>query len=279
MNTHTHSQQGQTLLVMALLISLVVTVVVATSHRLTSETELTEVQEQSIRVLAAADSGLEKGLSLSPSNSSIIKTYSELALNLEGIDQDNSRVIINPINTTTLVSPLVLQDKQFTLHLSDYPDFTTFFTGNLNIYFDSEGASACAVRTTPAVEITLVYGSDQVQRWLMEPCSSNPYIHSNGINDLALSTGSFPLTFDGTSYTFNYKTSSSINLSAYSNPKFLFVRTLFDSTRFGFVGNVNLPAQGRTVRSETYSVSGVSRIVSVYETLPQIFSDIYVTTF
>ncbi|MCA9371809.1 hypothetical protein KC726_02830 [Candidatus Woesebacteria bacterium] len=273
-------QQGQTLLIMVLLLSLIITVVVATSYRLTSETALTEVQEQSIQVLAAADTGIEKALSLAPSDSAVIQTFDDLGLAIDGIDSQNSRILINPTSGTTFVSPLVTKDQQFTFHLSDYPNYTSFYDTTLDIYFDSEGPTACGTRTTPALEITVFYDTDKVLRWVAEPCAADPYIHSTGgANDLTLISGSFPLSFDGENYTFTYHTTNPIDFSTITEPKILFVRSLFGTTRVGFVGGAQIPSQGRTIRSEAYSTNGVSRIVSLYESQPQLPSDVFVTTF
>ena len=55
-------ESGQSLLVIVLLISVVFVLIATASYRLTTETQSTKAQEESIRVLAAADSGIEKGV-------------------------------------------------------------------------------------------------------------------------------------------------------------------------------------------------------------------------
>ncbi len=59
-------QSGQVLLVLVLLIALVITVLSSISYRLTTEIQSTKSQEENVRVLAAADSGIEKGINIHP---------------------------------------------------------------------------------------------------------------------------------------------------------------------------------------------------------------------
>ncbi|HRN69719.1 MAG TPA: hypothetical protein PLS49_00915, partial [Candidatus Woesebacteria bacterium] len=55
-------RSGQSLLIIVLLIAIVFTVIASASYRLTTETQSAKAQEETIRTLAAADSGIEKGL-------------------------------------------------------------------------------------------------------------------------------------------------------------------------------------------------------------------------
>lgn len=282
-----NSQSGQVLLVLVLLIALVITVLTALSYRLTSETQSTKSQEENVRALAAADSGIEKGINLvnSPSGPTTGQfTYSDASIGLSslpGIDPQRSRVIIADSIANQYVSTEVPQDDQYTFYVSNYPTFATSYTGNLIFYYGSDGAGSCNARTTPALEVSILYGNnnDQIERFLFESCTTGLNIAgSYGANKIAPNTT--VRTLGGVNFSYN-TTNRPINMSLYPNAKLVIARSMFAKSRVGFASGsaVQLPSQGKMIRSEAVSRSGTSKIVTLQQSYPQIPADFFVTTF
>lgn len=280
-------QSGQVLLVLVLLIALVITLLTALSYRLTSETQSTKSQEENVRVLAAADSGIEKGISLinnpsGPTSGQFTYSDANIGLNsLPGIDPLRSRVIIADSVSNQFVSPEVPQDDQYTFYVSNYPNFTSTYSGNLIFYYGSDGAGSCNSRTTPALEVSIIYGAnnDQIERFLYESCTSGLNILGTyGTNKIAPSTTA--RTVGGVNFSYN-TSNRPLNMNSYTNAKLVIVRTLFAKTRVAFASGTaaQLPSQGKLVRSEAVSKSGTSKIVTLQQSYPQIPADFFVTTF
>ena len=285
--SNVNPQSGQALLVLILIIALAITVVSAVSFRLTTEVQTTKSQEENVRVLAAADSGIEKGLQLAnqpstPSNyyEKYVDVVGGTLQALPGVDAQKSNLTITTTSGNQFISPEIPIDEQYTFYLWNYPATTNqnYFTGNLSVYFGSNGAGTCnATRTTPAIEISIIYGvsNDQVVRYLYEPCASGQYI--GGINKGTIEAGA-TLHSKGTDYPFNWKTAG-ISIGSIQEPKLMIVRSLFGGTRIAFEGSAPLPEQGKIIRAEAVSLSGSSKVVSLFQSFPQIPADFFVTTF
>ncbi|MFA9288347.1 MAG: hypothetical protein ACEQSA_00510 [Weeksellaceae bacterium] len=288
------TRSGQALLMLVLVIAMVLTVVVATSFRLSTDTQQTRQQEESVRVLAAADSGIEKGIQEANAGSTGVKTFEELDLTLAGIDAENSKVYITQNTSTQFVSPIVQRDDQYIFYLSNYPTNSTYFTGSINLYFGSSGGASCgsgpSPRNIPALEVTLVQGdaNTDVRRWLIDSCTTGQYIAADS-NKIAPALHSPPvtLTVDESDYSFTHDVSANtIDIVGGNKPKMLIVRTLYENTRLGFVSSssgfgssANFLPQGKEIRAEARSISGTSKVVSLFQSLPQIPADFFVTTF
>ncbi len=281
-------QSGQVLLVLVLLIALMITVLSSVSYRLTTETQSTKSQEENVQVLAAADSGIEKGISmLNDATTSSIGTYQyndpDIGLtDLPGIDAARSRVILTDTTASQFVSTEVSKDDQYTFYVSDYPNFTTSYNGNLVLYFGSDGAGTCAnPRTTPALEVSIIYGpdSDRIERLLYEVCTSG-YKINGPYNNNKILPNTAATTLRGVGFSYN-TTNRPLNMSLYPNAKMVIVRSMFAKSRIGFAtgGVVQLPSQGKLIRAEAISKSGVSKVVTLSQSFPQIPADFFVTTF
>lgn len=273
---------GQALIMIVLVIALVLTVIAASSYKMTVETQSSKLQEESVRALAAADSGIEVGLRLANVNLAAgdqTHRFSDQSLDLPGIDAEKSQILITNTPNDAFVSPIVLKDDQFAFYTSDYPSFTNSYAGDLNIYFTNLGLANCGSdvidRTTPALELTFVYGvgaTNNIARTIAEPCFVGKII--SGDSGLIVSAiGPYPVS----GVNFDYRISP-INTGAYPNLKMIIVRSLFSNTRLGFVGSA-LPVQGKNIEARAFSISGPSKIVTIFQSLPQIPADLYVTTF
>ncbi len=282
-----NSKSGQVLLVLVLLIALVITVLTSLSYRLTSETQSTKSQEESVRVLAAADSGIERGINMinTPTTPSTGQyTYSDTNVglnNLPGIDAQRSRLILTDSISNQFVSPEVPQDDQYTFYVGNYPAFTSSYTGRLIFYYGSDGVGACNTRNTPALEVSIIYGpnSDQIERFLYESCTSGMNI-LGPYNTNKIAPNSATVLLGGVNFAFN-TANNPLSLNAYPNAKIVIVRSLFAKTRVGFNSGsaTQLPSQGKLIRAEAVSRSGISKVVTLQQSFPQIPADFFVTTF
>lgn len=273
-----NNQSGQALLIIVMLLATVMTIVIAVSHRAITQTQLTKVQEESVRTLAAADSAIELGLKASVSDE--IKTFREAGLtSLQGIDLDESKIYITTNTSKEFVSPLIPKDQQYTFYLSDYPTLTpSNLKRNIRLFLGSEGAGLCSTRNVPALEVTLIYGDNDVKKWVVEPCATGSYITGN--------SKIIPTTQNTTvlETTFTYRTTETDievgETTPYPNPKVMIVRPLYASTKIGFTTTgPSFSAQGRTVKSEARTYSGVTKVVQVFQSYPQFPADFFVTSF
>ncbi|CAN5210097.1 hypothetical protein BH09PAT2_BH09PAT2_10110 [soil metagenome] len=280
-------EDGQVLLVLVLLIALVITVLTAVSYRITTETQTTKSQEENVRVLAAADSGVEKGVNMinsaaSPSTGQFQFSDPSVGLtNLPGIDSQRSRIILTDSVANQFVSSEVPQDEQYTFFLANYPALTSSYTGNIIFYYGSDGTGDCTTRSTPALEVSIIYGpnSDQIKRLLYETCRSGQKIDGS-YNSSKIEPTTATLAFGGVNFGYNTITNPLV-ISAYPNAKIMIVRTLFAKTRVGFASGTaaQLPSQGKLIRSEAVSRAGTSKVVTLTQSFPQIPADFFVTTF
>ncbi len=273
-----NNQTGQALLIIVMLLATVMTIIIAVSHRAVTQTQLTKVQEESVRTLAAADSAIELGLKSTSTGN--IQTFREAGLTtLQGIDLDESKIIISTNLSNQFVSPLIPKDQQYTFYLADYPGFSqNNFSGNIKLFMGSEGGGLCSTRDTPALEVTLIYDTNETKKWLVEPCSSSSYISGN--SKITPTTQS--QTILGT--TFAYRTADNDiqvgQSTLYQNAKILIVRPLYAATKVGFTTTASsFSPQGKTIQSEARTYSGVTKVVQVFQSYPQFPADFFVTSF
>ncbi len=261
------------------MIALLMTIVAATSFRLTTDIQSSKLQEESVRALAAADAGIEAGLRLANTAGLPSQQFSfddaNVGIDVVGIDLARSQITITDTGST-FVSQLILKDEQLTYYLQEYPDYGANYTGDITVLFGSEGGADCGSSTTPrtipAIEISFIQGvsPNQVKREILEPCPPG----TSQIEGVGHATVlSVPETVDGATY--NY----SATLSGLSGYEIAFMRTLFAGTRFVVRGSAPLPAQGKLIRSEARSLSGPSKVVTIFQSLPQLPADFFVTTF
>lgn len=273
-NTLRNGQKGQALIILVLMISIILAIVSATSYRLTTETQTTKAQEDSVRALAAADAGIEVGLQRANNLPAQTYTFADLNLNLAGVDALKSRVLITD-TSSNFVSPVVPKDGQFTFYVKDYNDPSApDYGSDISINFRSESGSSCAApRTQPAYELTYVYGptANLVRRMLVEPCTGPQAISGNSFTPTAAGATINGIAFQQ-SYIINPATEGMADM------RIIIIRPVFGSARLGFTGT-NLEPQGKLIRSEAYSISGPSKIVTIFQSLPQIPAEFFVTTF
>jgi type II secretory pathway pseudopilin PulG len=257
-NYNSNMKKGQVLLIVVMLLATVLTVALTSTYQSVTETQLTKLEEENQKALAAAEAGIEKALQSKQEGS-----FTSLGLsNLSGIDTSQSSVEISDQGSTTFVTPLLQKDEQYTFYLANYPNFTSYWDGQINIYFNTE--SAC-----PSLELTQIKNDNSLVRNIVDPCGqiTDP-------NNLRLGTTSGPYSFGG--FNFNYKLLSNLSIS---NTKLLIVRVLFAPTRIGFQGSKNFPLQGSTIISTAKTQAGVEKKVQLFQSYPQIPAEFFVTSF
>ena len=296
-----NGKRGQSLLVIVLLISVVFTLVATASYRFTTETQTSKLQEESVRTLAAADSGIERGLQIASTVASTNQTY-ETAFGatavLAGINRTASTINISKTPATSFVTSTIEKDEQYLFYLYDYPNGTNYFRNNFNFYYASSGNTCGAARTLPALEMTLIYGAgaatDKVVRLVVDPCKDNaagPKITSSDVSNIRVGVACSPACSVG-GVSFNRRGDMTSLLPFINpppnppdNPKLLIVRVLFAPTIIGFqTTNPGNPfeqfyAQGQKIQVKAVSNTGVSKVVSLFKSNPQIPADLFVTTF
>jgi len=258
-------KSGQVLLITVMLLATAITVVLAVSFRSTTETQTAKLEEESQKALAGAEAGIEEAL----------RTGSA-SIDISGLNVGAGFTGTATTDTSagpTFITPVVQKDEQYTLYLDTYNAGTfgsnpgDFFSGNLIFYFGTLSQTDCNSRNTPALELTFIAkDTNAITKKLIEPCGKV------GTSDLGISTpgGKF-LGQD-----FLYKTASfAVPLS-----KVVLIRVLFGQTPIGVDASLtDLPVQGKTVTSEAKSPTGVTKRVQLFQSLPQIPADFFVTSF
>jgi len=251
-------KKGQVLLIVVMLLATTLTLALTATYQSVTEAQLTKLEEENQKALAAAEAGIEKALQSKQEGS-----FASLGLsNLSGIDTFQSSVEISDQGSTTFVTPLLQKDEQYTFYLANYPNFTSYWGGQVNIYFKTES-------TCPSLELTQIKNDNSLARNIVDPCNK-----ITGPNNLRLGTTSGPYSFGG--FNFGYKLSNNISIS---NTKLLIVRVLFAPTRIGFQGSNNFPLQGSTIISTAKTQAGVEKKVQLFQSYPQIPAEFFVTSF
>lgn len=260
------NQKGQVLLIVVMLLATAITVVLSISFTTTTDTQITKLEEESQRALAAAEAGIEAALK-----------QDVASIAIEGLaGLDDSGITGNAVTTniigSTFVTPLLQKDDQYTFYLSNYNNGViggNSYNSGLNIHYGSVSESCNDL----AIEITLIYGNDpdyEIKRLVGDTGGK-----LGGEDSGATATSA---TVEGQSF----KCSLPINVGLYSDAKILIVRTLFSQTRVGFYsGNKDVPLkpQGNFITSTATVTSGVTKKVQLFQSYPQIPSEFFVTRF
>ena len=250
------TKKGQVLLIALMLMATVLTVILASSFRSTTETQITKLEEESQKALAAAEAGIEAALK----QGSIADIRA-----LPGLGNFTGSATIQTTQSPNFITPLLQKDEQYTLYLStpqgapDNPDFTNlvapYFNGNLFVCFDNI-----------AVEIIKINNDNTITRQAINP--SGQTIIQNA-----------PIANSGSNNCPNNNFANNYNLGSINLVKLLIVRVIGGSSKIGFQASTNLPPQGKTVVSEARSPAGATKKVTLFQSYPQIPAEFFVTSF
>src|SRR3989344_1174257 len=153
------NKKGQILLITIMLVATLLTVVLAVTFKSTTETQLTKLEEDSQKALAAAEAGVEAALKQNVNTSLSIADLPNMSNS--GFTGDAT---IETIADNDFVTPLLQKDQQYTFYLSDYPGFANPLNGTLAVYFQSEG-------DCPALELTFLTVTNTISRQILDPCT------------------------------------------------------------------------------------------------------------
>ncbi len=266
-----NNKQGQALLIVIMLLATIITVVTTISFKSTTETQVTKLEEESQKTLAAAEAGIEKAIgdrvAIGTNN-----VFDSMHLsNLSGIDLANSRVQVQTNTGTNFVSPLVQKDQQYTFYMTNYNDGNfsgAAYNGSITTYYASEGTNCNSI----ALEITIISGNGPytVKKYISDSGGIITSPGGTGVDNIRNGAGA---TIGGTN--FNCKTN---NLAMPADTKIFIVRVLQTRTKLGILGSNLLKPQGKYIVSEAVSLSGVSKKIQLFQSLPQIPAEFFVTT-
>lgn len=261
-------KKGQILLITVMLLATVMTIVLSISFKSVTETQVTKLEEESQKALAAAESAIDVALKENSVNSAITSFTlgSGSLISIAGFS--GGATISSPLSTT-FTTPSIPKDGSYTFYLGTY-DVSAKTIGastaqNITLCFKTG-------TTKPAIEVTLVK-TDSVKKYVIDPDHDQP---GRIVNASATST-CIP---DPANYSFSTTIpSGDIGVDG----KLLLVRVLYASTKLLFNGDsgFNLKVQGRTVTSQATSSTstGVSKKVVLFQSYPQIPEEFFTTAF
>jgi len=261
-NNKKNRQSGQVLLLAVMLLATVLTISLTVTLRSTTETQITKLEEENQKALAAAEAAIEKALQSKQQGSFAAIGLSDLS----GINLSESSVDISNQQGNTFITPLLQKDEQYTFYLTSYNPQnktlgTTSTSQNIHICFGSSSSR-------PAIEITLIK-TNGIKKYAVNPQGN--VIINNG------SAASAPGT-DCPDNTFTDRYSiNSVDIG--TNSQLLIVRVINGTTKIGFKANSNFPLQGSTITSTAKSIGGVVKKVKLFQSYPQIPADFFVTSF
>lgn len=261
------NKSGQILLITVMLLATVMTIVLSASFKSVTETQVTKLEEENQKALAAAESAIESALKANSDNSTI--TSVALGTDFSGF---SGSATIESLAATTFTTPTIDKDGSYTFYLGTYDMATKTITGAS----EARAIIVCFESGTPnpAIEITLIKTSG-VKKYIADPNADQAGRISNA-NDGVPVSANCP---SGYNYSINIPGPDATGIG--TDGKFLLVKVLFAPTKLLFYRTTTLPVQGRTISSDIKSSTsaGVSKKVILFQSYPQIPGEFFTTTF
>jgi type II secretory pathway pseudopilin PulG len=257
-------KKGQILLITVMMLATVMTIVLSASFKSVTETQVTKLEEENQKALAAAESAIEAALK--ENATATIGTGS-----LTSISGFSGSATIESLAATTFITHNIDKDGSYTFYLGAYDMATKTIGGSearaITVCFESGSPN-------PAIEVTLVKTSG-VKKFVADPNADQAGRVSNADNGVPVSTN----CPSGYSYSINVPGPDATGIG--TDGKFLLVRVLFAPTKLVFYRTTTLPVQGRTISSSVTSSTsiGVSKKVVLFQSYPQIPGEFFTTTF
>ena len=252
------NKRGQILLITVMLLATAMTIVLSISFKSVTETQVTKLEEESQKALAAAESAIEAALK---ENTNVVFGSSASLSSITGF---SGGATIDTATSTKFTSPSIIKDGSYTFYLGDY-NSTTKEIDNSDPNNDIILCFQSATPDPPAIEVTLVKSSG-VKKYVVDPDGRITYAE-NGLPPPTCPSG----------YSFS---TDILGTDIEADGKFLLVRVLYAPTKLLFSADDDLPRQGRTITSEAKSSTstGVSKKVVLFQSYPQIPSEFFVTS-
>ena len=251
------NKKGQILLITVMLLATVMTIVLSISFKSVTETQVTKLEEESQKALAAAESAIDVALKEN-------QNVTIGAGSLSSITGFEGSATVESLTSKTFTTPDIPKDGgSYTFYLGDYnltqKTIGSSIAQDITICFESGD-------TNPAIEINLVKSSG-VKKYVVDP--------SSRITNA--STGS-SICIPDSNYGFSY-TVPGTDIGA--DGQFLLVRIFYSPTRLFFSRTSDFPVQGRTISSQATSSTstGVSKKIVLFQSYPQIPGEFFTTTF
>ena len=250
-------KRGQILLITVMLLATVMTIVLSISFKSVTETQVTKLEEESQKALAAAESAIDVALKENAT--------ATLGLGpLSSISGFSGEATIGSTASDTFTTPNIPRDGSYTFYLGEYNSITK------------------AIGPPTAQDITLCFTG------IAGPAIEVTLVKTNGVKKYAVNPDTIkiknaPIASSCTPDPANYNFSTTIPSGDIdTDSKFLLVRVLYASTKLLFHGEsgFNFPIQGRTVTSKATSSTstGVSKKVVLFQSNPQIPAEFFITT-
>ena len=262
---NSNMKKGQVLLIVVMLLATALTVTLTTTYQSVTETQLSKLEEENQKALAAAEAGIEAALNQ--------KTTVNIG-SLPNLSNFSGQAVIQTTQSNQFITPLLQKDEQYTFYLANYNSQNKTLGSNstaqdINLCFGSSSFN-------PALEITLIKSDGVVKRYAINP--HNPQgstIIQNGVSSSSF-TNCPP---NNPPFTNQYLIRAS---SIDNNTQLLIVRVISNqngSTRIGFKATNPFPLQGTTIISTAKTQTGVEKKVQLFQSYPQIPAEFFVTSF
>lgn len=258
-------QSGQVLLIGIMLVAVLLTVVFSAAFVSRTDTQISKLEEENQKTLAAAEAGVEVAL-----KSGAITDISKLNVP-PGF---TGSATIQTASSNSFITPLIKKGSQYTFYLStpggpsDNPDFNI-----LTSSYNNNTLTFCSNSDSFAISLSFLKSDGTIKRFAINP-STNPTLIANGQQENT--QGNCP---GGQDFPHRHRLAP-VEVGA-ANNLLLFVKLVGSGTgaKIGIVGGSDLPLQGRTVVSQATSPTGVTKTVKLFQSYPQIPSEFFVTSF
>jgi type II secretory pathway component PulJ len=255
-------RKGQVLLIAIMILATVLTVFLTSSYQSVTEIQLSKLEEENQKALAAAEAGIEAALRQ--------KTAINIA-DLPNLSNFSGSAQIQTNKSNQFISPLLQKNQQYTFYLTDYDAQNKTLGSNsiaqdINLCFGSSSFN-------PALEITLVKSDYSVKKYAVNPQGQTI------IQNAPSSSSAINCPPNNPPFTNQYLIPAS---SIGNNTQLLIVRVISNqngSTRIGFKAINPFPLQGTTIISTAKTQAGVEKKVQLFQSYPQIPAEFFVTSF
>lgn len=277
----TNFQQGQTFLIVILIMVVSLTVGLAVVSRSITNLRTTTEEENSQRAFSAAEAGVERALKLKLSQTGSVIADESLASdpNLKIKQVKVTQIGGSGVNQILLNGGEIIQkddgaDIWLVEHngLNESPNYSSPWTGQfLTFYW---GTTTDCNSNPAALEIILVGGTTintRSNRYAVDQCASNRNNHF----DPPTASGSYVI--NGKTFTFKY----TISIPNLTNPLITRVIPLYSSTSISVTGCdtigsncTDIPSQGRIIDS-TGLAGTTERKVTFFQGYPKLPSELF----
>lgn len=252
-------QQGQVLLIVVLVATVLVTVGLSLSRLATEEQQVSKLEEESKKAFAGAEAGIEAALKQGD--------ISDLStLNLGG--GITGSAIVQTSTATSFTTPIIKRDDIYSFYLSTYDSGQKKFTGT------AYGGSMTINRLTPSGS----YCSSSTTQFALELIFVNATTKAVSARRLIDECNLITSNTDETSF------GTAINTAEFAS-HLLMIRVIapdstFSGTTLSIVNNGdNWPLQGKTIISTAKTGGGASRKLQLFQSYPQIPAEFFITSF